>query len=228
MSEITQENNTPARPVKLKSNAPWVLGIIALMLAIPNLMCQMLCKEAVTKLDKISTETKEVREVLSNSNEVVKNDIKALGAVAETLDAVSKGDTSSALDSGKKSLEASVDTMKASADTMDKMSKQTDQKDKAAKSKKSATSDDSKSSNDKAMEAFDDFMKGSVILCIVMFILSFFGKSKLSAITGGLIVLGALALSAWSLCFVQVLGCIEGLLFLFSGIFSITNLKKVK
>lgn len=31
MNESSQENTTPARPVKFKSNAPWVLGLIALL-----------------------------------------------------------------------------------------------------------------------------------------------------------------------------------------------------
>ena len=59
MNEKINETTAQARPVKFKSNAPWVLGLIALLLAIPNLMCQMLCKETVSTLDSASADIKE-------------------------------------------------------------------------------------------------------------------------------------------------------------------------
>lgn len=224
MSEPTTENAALARPVKLKSNAPWVLGLIALMLAIPNLMCQMLCKEAVSTLDKA---TADVKEVSSSIDKVAKNDAKALRGLADTIDAASKGDLSKAADAGKKTLDASVDTMRATADVLDGASKQ-DDKSAGAVNVRDAKSKSPKKSNSQDMKDFDSFMQGSFLLCLGMFILSLFGKSKLSAITGLLIVAGSLGLAGWSFRYLQVLGCIEGVLFLFSGIFSITNQKKVK
>ena len=225
MSDNTQENTVPARPVKFKSNAPWVLGLIALLFAIPNLMCQLVCKEAVSALDKT---TKDVQKASEGLNEVAKRDAKTLGGLADTLDAASRGDVSGALESGKKSLDASVDTMRAATNVMDKAAKQADQSAKSADAKNEKPSADSKSDKSKGMEEFDSFMKGSFALCIVMFFLSFFGKSKLSAITGAAIVVGALVLAGWSLRWLQFLGCLEGVLFLFSGIFSIINLKRAK
>lgn len=224
MSETTQENTAPARPVKLKSNAPWVLGLIALMLAIPNLMCQMLCKATVETLDKTTSDVKQVSTAI---DKVAKNDAKALRGLADTIDAVSKGDLSKAADAGKKTLDASVDTMRATADVIDSASKQAD-KSAGAVNVRDAKSESPKKDSSQAMKDFESFMEGSFFLCLGMFILSLFGKSKLSVITGILIVAGALGLSGWSLHYLQVLGCIEGVLFLFSGIFSITNRKKVK
>ena len=218
MSETATENAAPARPVKFKSNAPWVLGLIALLLAIPNLMCQMLCKEAVSSLDKATADAKEVS---SATSKVMENDAKALKGIANTLDAISKGDATKALESGKDALKSSADTLKAEAELAGTMANKLD-----ASKKDSAKPQEKPKS--KGMEDFESFMNGSFLLCLVMFILSLFGKSKLSVITGTLIVAGAFVLSGWSLLYVQVLGCIEGILFLFSGIFSITNRKKVK
>ena len=218
MSETITENATSTRPVKFKSNAPWVLGLIALLLAIPNLMCQMLCKEAVSTLDKATADAKEVS---SATDKVIKNDVKALKGIANTLDAASKGDVINALESGKDALKSSADTLKAEAELIDTVANKSDtSKNDSAKSQEKP--------KDEGMKDFESFMEGSFFLCLGMFILSLFGKSKLSVITGILIVAGALGLSGWSLRWVQVLGCIEGVLFLFSGIFSITNHKKVK
>ena len=235
MSENSQENTIPARPVKFKSNAPWVLGLIALMLAIPNLMCQMLCKDAVSTLDKVTADVKEVSssidKVASSIDKVAKNDAKALRGLADTIDAASKGDLSKVADAGKKTLDASVDTMRATADVLDDASKQAD-KSAGGVNKRDAKSESPKKGNSQDMKDFDkdfdSFMEGSFFLCLGMFILSLFGKSKLSAITGLLIVAGSLGLAGWSFLYLQVLGCIEGALFLFSGIFSITNRKKAK
>ena len=224
MSEPTTENAAPARPVKFKSNVPWVLGLLALMLAIPNLMCQMLCKATVETLDKT---TSDVKQFSSSIDKVAKNDAKALRGLADTIDAASKGDLSKAADAGKKTLDASVDTMRATADVLDGASKQ-DGKSAETVDVRDAKSESTKKDNSQNMKDFESFMEGSFSLCLGMFILSLFGKSKLSAITGLLIVAGSLGLTGWSFRYLQVLGCIEGVLFLFSGIFSITNRKKVK
>ena len=224
MSEPTTENAALARPVKLKSNAPWVLGLIALMLAIPNLMCQMLCKATVETLDKT---TEDVKQVSSSIDKVAKNDAKALRGLADVIDAASKGDLAKAADAGKKTLDASVDTMRATADVIDGASKQAD-KSAGGVNKRDAKSESPKKGDSQDMKDFDGFMEGSFFLCLGMFILSLFGKSKLSAITGLFIVVGSFGLIGWSFRWLQVLGCIEGALFLFSGIFSITNRKKIK
>ena len=224
MSEQTNENATPARPAKFKSNAPWVLGLIALLLAIPNLMCQMMCKATVETLDK---KTEDIKQVSSSIDKVVKNDAKALRGLADTIDAASKGDLSQAADAGKKTLDASVDTMRATADVIDGASKQADRSARS-EDERDAKSKSPNKDNSQGMKDFDSFMEGSFFLCLAMFILSLFGKSKFSAVTGLLIVAGSLGLTGWSFRWLQVLGCIEGVLFLFSGIFSITNRKKVK
>ena len=280
-----QESTVPVRPVKVKSNAPWVLGLIALLLAIPNLLCQVLCSSAVKSVDKTMSE---VKEVSSGVDKVLKNDTKALGALADTIDSARKGDFGKAASSYKESLNASVDTLKATAELADKSKATNGQVSsgvdkvlkndakalgaladtinsarkgdfgKAASSykeslnasvdtlkatveladKSAKVSDDQVKSENarKAVEDkkpngmgdFDSYILRSFMLCLGMFILSLFGKSKLSAITGIVIVAGALVLTGWSLRWLQILGCLEGVLFLFSGIFSITNLKKVK
>lgn len=218
MSETTQENTAPARPVKFKSNAPWVLGLIALLLAIPNLMCQMLCKEAVSTLDKATADAKEV---YSATDKVIQNDVKALKGIANTLDAASKGDAAKALESGKDTLKSTADTLKAEAELADTLAKKSD-------SAKKDSAKPQEKPKDEGMKDFESFMTGSFFLCLGMFILSLFGKSKLSVITGIIIIAGAFGLFGWSLRWVQALGCVEGILFLFSGIFSITNRNKVK
>ena len=232
MSDNTQENTAPVRPVKFKSNAPWVLGLIALLFAIPNLMCQLVCKEAVSALDKdvqkLDKGLQDVKEVAAGVDKMAKSDAKALGGLANTLDAASKGDVSGALESGKKSLDASLDTVREATNVIDKAAKQVDQSSKSADAKNEKPSEESKSGVAKGVEEFEKYMKVSFALCLVMFFLSFFGKSKLSAITGAAIVVGALVLAIWSMAWVQVLGCLEGVLFLFSGIFSIINLKRAK
>ena len=216
MNEKINETTAQARPVKFKSNAPWVLGLIALLLAIPNLMCQMLCKEAVSTLDSASADIKEVATAM---DKVASNDAKALRDLGNTLDAASKGDLQKTAEAGRNSLKSTADTMKATADLAE-MASNKNTNDSLKKS------EDAKKSS--GMEAFEDFMEGSFMLCLGMFILSFFGKSKLSAVTGGLIIAGAFILTGWSFMYLQILGCIEGILFLFSGIFSITNKNKVK
>jgi hypothetical protein len=218
MSEMSNDKAVPARPVKMKSNAPWVLGLIAFLLAIPNLMCQMMCKEAVSELDKA---TADVRQVVDATDKMFNSAKKAQEDASSTVNAIRDGNISNVVKSGKNTVKSTEDLAKSEGEFLGAIADKVDpKKESSAKSQKQTAED--------AMKDFESFINGSFALCFGMFILSFFGKSKLSAITGILILAGAFVLFGWSMRWVQVLCCIEGILFIFSGIFSITNRKKVK
>ena len=119
---------------KTKSNAPWILGIVGLALAVPNSLCTLLC---------------------------------------------------------------------------------------------SATMQEIGSEADKA-----HFNEGNVtvgvMLTLALFLLSFFGKTKISLVTGLMMLAGSLYMIFLNITQLQILGLSEGVVFLFAAIFSVTNFKKVK
>lgn len=135
-----------------KSNAPWILGIIAFVASIPNILCATVCAAV------------------------------AVG-ISETA------------------------------------------KDEAAKSGDAAT----QASASGASEAFAGILAALVIISLICFILSFFGKSKISVITGILLILGALFIIINS--FVGpgniLWGSVAGICYLIAGCFSIINKKRI-
>ena len=120
--------------VKTKSNAPWIMGIVGVALAVPNFLCSLLCsqfaKDFMSEADK---------QHFSENNVAI-----------------------------------------------------------------------------------------GVALTFGMFVLSFFGKSKISLYTGLIMLVGALYLIYLNITQLQILGLAEGVVFLFSAIFSMTNAKKAK
>ena len=135
-----------------KSNAPWILGIIAFAASIPNILCATVCAAAIGGLSEIAKE-----------------------------DAVKKGDT-------------------------------------AAQAAAAGTSD-----------AMAGILAALVIISLVCFVLSFFGKSKISVITGILMILGALFIVINS--FVGpgniLWGSVAGICYLIGGCYSIINQKRI-
>ena len=80
---------------------------------------------------------------------------------------------------------------------------------------------------DKMMEAgmgVTYLVIGIMVLC---FILSFFGKSKLSRATGVLMILGGIVAGALSCVYLSIPGLAAGFVYLFGGISSINNYKRV-
>lgn len=80
---------------------------------------------------------------------------------------------------------------------------------------------------DKMMEAgmgVTYLVIGIMALC---FVLSFFGKSKSSCITGTLMILGGIVAGAMSCLFFSVPGLAAGFVYLFGGISSINNYKRI-
>ena len=67
----------------------------------------------------------------------------------------------------------------------------------------------------------------TIVLFIVCFILSFFGKSKFSMITGIVMVLCGIIASIFCMIHFSFPGVAAGVLFIISGALSITNRKKV-
>ena len=110
---------------KVKSNAPWILGIIGLALAVPNFVCSVMCSEAAKQFGESNV---------------------AIG----------------------------------------------------------------------------------IVLTLVLFLLSFFGKAKISLITGLVMLVGSLYMIYLNITQLQILGLSEGVVFLFAAIFSMTNVKKAK
>ncbi len=125
-----------------KSNAPWILGIIAFCTSIPNILCATLCAAAATGVSSAFDET------TGNT---------------ETTDSVIGG--------------------------------------------------------------FLLF----ILISVLCFILSFFGKSKISVITGILLILGAIfILTNAFIGFGSMLwGTVSAILYLIGGIFSIINNKRI-
>lgn len=80
---------------------------------------------------------------------------------------------------------------------------------------------------DKMMEAgmgVTYLVIGIMVLC---FILSFFGKSKLSRATGVLMILGGIVAGALSCVYLSIPGLAAGFVYLFGGISSINNYRRV-
>ena len=67
-----------------------------------------------------------------------------------------------------------------------------------------------------------------IVLTLVLFLLSFFGKAKISLITGFMMLVGSLYMIYLNITQLQILGLSEGVVFLFAAIFSMTNVKKAK
>lgn len=135
-----------------KSNAPWILGIIAFVASIPNILCATVCAAAVAGLSETAKEE-----------------------AARTGDAA---------------------TQTTAAGTS---------------------------------EAMAGILAAIVIVSLICFVLSFFGKSKISVITGILLVLGAIFVLISS--FVGpgsiLWGSVAGVCYLIGGIFSIINKKRI-
>ncbi len=65
-----------------------------------------------------------------------------------------------------------------------------------------------------------------IILLAICFILSFFGKSKFSKITGIIMVVGSIIATIVCCMHFSLMGLIAGILYLVAGCISITNFKK--
>ena len=82
--------------------------------------------------------------------------------------------------------------------------------------------------------AQETFNKGMIIASIgigimaVCFILSFFGKSKTSGLTGFLLIIGGIAAAGVSIAHFSVGGIAAGIIYMCAGISSICNREKIK
>lgn len=126
---------------KIKSNAPWILGIIGIFLTITHYACAIACSAALA----------------------------GLGDVA--------GDAEGGMEAANTSL------------------------------------------------AFGTIAAGIMVVC---FILSFFGKSKVSTVTGVLLILGGLVSAGMSIPHFSAAGLAAGIIYMCSGISSCCNANKVK
>ena len=135
-----------------KSNAPWILGIIAFIASIPNILCATVCAAVGAGMSQAAQE------------EAARNGDAAAHAAATN--------------SG---------------------------------------------------EAFAGMLLVFVIISLLCFILSFFGKSKISVITGILLILGAIFILVNGFVGLgnMLLGSIVGICYLIGGIFSIINKKRI-
>ena len=135
-----------------KSNAPWILGLIAFMASIPNVLCATVCAAAVTGLSEAAKE-----------------------------EAARQGDTA---------------TQAAAAGTGETMA---------------------------------GLLAALVIVSLICFILSFFGKSKISVVTGLLMIFGALFIVLNSVAGPGNIlwSFVAGICYLIGGIFSIINKKRI-
>ena len=134
-----------------KSNAPWILGLIAFSTSIPNILCATVCA--------------------------------AVGARVSAVVAAQNATTYAEAES--------------------------------------------------AANASNEAMAGALVVFVIIsldcFILSFLGKSKISGVTGILLVLGAvfILINGFVGLGSMVWGSVTGTLYLISGIFSIINKKRV-
>ena len=137
---------------KHKSNAPWILGLVAFATSIPNILCATICAAAVSGLSESAKE-----------------------------DAIREGDT-------------------------------------AAQTAATSTT-----------ETMAGLLVALVIVSLICFILSFFGKSKISVATGVLLILGSFFIMIDS--FVGpgniLWGCVSGICYLIGGCYSISNKKRI-
>lgn len=78
-------------------------------------------------------------------------------------------------------------------------------------------------------EAFAGMLLVFVIISLLCFILTFFGKSKISVVTGILLILGALFILVNGFVGLgnMLLGSIVGICYLIGGIYSIINKKRI-
>ena len=127
---------------RTKSNAPWILGIVGLILTVVHTACAVICTAAVATIDK------------------------NVGASEE----VAQGDMN---------------------------------------------------------QGMTITLIGMAIMA-VCFILSFFGKSKASGLTGMLLIIGGIAAAGVSIAHLSVGGIAAGIVYMCAGISSICNRKKIK
>ncbi len=131
--------------VKVKSNAPWILGIVGVFLTILHAACAYLCTAAA--------------------------------GIAAGVDDIMKGGSGD----------------KAAQDTVN---------------------------------SFGIVAIVGIILMLACFVLTFFGKSKVSKITGLLLIVSSIVIAILSCVHLSVPGIAAGCVYLFAGISSIGNAKK--
>lgn len=141
-----ENTNITVTNLQHKSNAPWILGIIAFCMSIPNILCATVCAAVANEAIKQN----------QIENGIVPNSEQSDDRVAGMLVAV-------------------------------------------------------------------------ILVSIFAFILSFFGKSKISVVTGILLILIALFIlvNGWVGLGSFFWGTITGILYLISGVFSIVNKKRI-
>ena len=86
-------------------------------------------------------------------------------------------------------------------------------------------------SKEAAQDTFNQGMNVASIgigIMAVCFILSFFGKSKASGLTGMLLIIGGIAAAGVSIAHLSVGGIVAGIVYMCAGISSICNRKKIK
>lgn len=165
---------------KVKSNAPWILGIIGVFLTVLHFACAVLCSAAAGFVV-----------------EEGKNSEATAGEVGVAL-----GD---ALLGGK---------------SIDGLAKQ-EERLKKEKAKNAA----------EGREVAEKGIKIATYSALIMlgcFILSFFGKSGISGITGFLLIIGGIAGGILSIVHLSIAGIAAGIVYMCSGISSICNRKKIK
>lgn len=141
-----ENTNITVTNLQHKSNAPWILGIIAFCMSIPNFLCATVCAAVA---NEAINQNKIENGIVPNSEQA---DDRVMGLLVAIL-----------------------------------------------------------------------------LVSIFAFILSFFGKSRISVITGILLILMALFIivNAWVGFGSMLWGTITGLLYLLSGVFSIVNKKRI-
>lgn len=180
---------------KVKSNAPWILGIVGIFLTILHYACAVLCSAAVGDATEFSEKIKSTPA----------NVALAAGEVATTVGGVA----------------ARASGHDGAASDMDDLTKTMENKRRA----------NTRSAEDKGKETFNVALKianTSALIMLGCFILSFFGKSGISGITGFLLIIGGIAGAILSVVHLSIAGIAAGIVYLCSGISSICNRKKIK
>ena len=165
---------------KVKSNAPWILGIIGVFLTVLHFACAVLCSAAA-----------------GFAVEGSKNFESTAGEVGIALGDAALG--------GK---------------SLDGLAKQ----EARLKKEKAANAEEGRKLRDQGIQ----IAKISALIMLGCFILSFFGKSGISGITGFLLIIGGMAGGILSLVHLSIAGIAAGIVYLCSGISSICNRKKIK
>lgn len=184
--------------VKTKSNAPWILGILGVFPTILHLCCAILCAAATV----VGTEA------VKMDSSITRAKADAVSGFANVADKAAEWAESQGIEGAKADVRGHTDSARKSAEN----------------DRKEAAEFDQAADTSRDIVIYTAYATCAILL--TCFILSFFGKTGISLVTGLLLILGGLAAAGLSVMYLSIGGLIAGFIYTCSGISSVCNAKR--